>query len=636
MPERSLTSDSALPAAPAQHLRAFLIVLGLAILHAWAVWGYTGIFWGEHGRWLHAVARFAAGEVPYRDFSYSNPPLALWLVGGLARMTGATYAGITAITTTLYLLTFVVYVLCVRRLVPDLVLPVTLPALLFSVSYSFRHGVSLPAGTDSPAAPIGFLCILGAAWLLLEAVERPSLARAAGYGLLLGLAALSRHEFWISCLYLLLAGGAFLARRRAPLRVQIAGPATFALIIVIGAMAAAAAAGWLDAARGFLNLDGAITSLLRGLPSIERLVAEIAGAAAMALTAITALWLCLAVNDRTASRWAGAMLLLFLTAAAMHLGTSVSIAAQLQESGLPDLPTLTQDALWRELQRGQGTVSAALALFDARLQAHLFPVILPPIILVALLARWKQWHDPVLRGRVALLLGLCITARLRRGFAGADWYNVLLELPAYAVFLQLACGPARQKAARAVRAGLAVLIVIGIYTYVSLAVGPFTLQGVYPQMLTRNGMVRWPSGAALAYQTADRLVQRADPAARRPVFAFGASGGWNFFLLRRSPLPYLDGLPSPDRATRETATALIHAARAFLIDNAYARRQVLAVPSLFDWEPPAEPNRFVRWDRVWFDGLIGDCAPVGDADSTAAIHVYDCDRPAPAAVPLPR
>ena len=79
MPERSLTSDSALPAAPAQHLRAFLIVLGLAILHAWAVWGYTGIFWGEHGRWLHAVARFAAGEVPYRDFFFVQPPLTLYL-----------------------------------------------------------------------------------------------------------------------------------------------------------------------------------------------------------------------------------------------------------------------------------------------------------------------------------------------------------------------------------------------------------------------------------------------------------------------------------------------------------------------------------------------------------------------------
>ena len=160
MPESSLTPDAAHPATPPRHLRAFLVILGLAILHAWGVWGYTGIFWGEHGRWLHAVARFAAGEVPYRDFAYSNPPLALWLIGGLARLTGATYAGISAITTAFYLLTFVVYVLCIRRLIPDLVLPVTLPALLFSVSYSFRHGVSLPAGTDSPAAPIGIICLL--------------------------------------------------------------------------------------------------------------------------------------------------------------------------------------------------------------------------------------------------------------------------------------------------------------------------------------------------------------------------------------------------------------------------------------------------------------------------------------------
>src|SRR5205085_2241600 len=170
-------------------------------------------------------------------------------------------------------------------------------------------------------------------------------------------------------------------------------------------------------------------------------------------------------------------------------------------------------------------------------------------------------------GRLALLLGLCIMMRARRGFSGADWYNVLLELPAYALFFKLICGPAQQKAARAVRAALSLLIVIAIYSYISLAVGPLTFQGRYPRTVTRNGLVRWPAVAAMAYQTADRLLQSADPEGHRPAFAFGASGGWNFFLTRPNPLPWGDGLPAGDSIVREQATPRLMRSRSLLVDN---------------------------------------------------------------------
>jgi hypothetical protein len=259
-----------------------------------------------------------------------------------------------------------------------------------------------------------------------------------------------------------------------------------------------------------------------------------------------------------------------------------------------------------------------------RFQTHLFPVILPPIVLAVLLVRWRTWHDPVLRGRLALLLGLCIMARLRRGFGGADWYNVMLELPAYAVFLQLVCGPARQKAARAVRAALSVLLVIAFYTYLSLAVGPLTLHGTLPRSVTRNGIVRWPIPVAIAYQTADRMMQSVDGLSRRPAYAFGVTGGWDYFLLRKNPLPFTDGVQGVAAGARDSLTAALLATQPLLVDNRYALRHAFGVPNLLSWEPPAVDNRHVRVDRAWFEGVLRRCTALGDGDTTAMITVYDC------------
>ncbi len=605
--------------------RAFIVVLGLAVLHAWAVWGYTGIFWAEHGSWLHAVSRFAAGETPYRDFTFANPPLALWVLGGIASVTGSGFAAISATTTVLYLLTFVVFLLALRRLAPDLLLPIALPALLFAVAIASSHGVPLPAGSESPSAPVGFLCILGAAWFTLETVERPGVLRSAGAGALVALAMLSKHDFWAASIYLLAAGGFFFARRRAPMRVMVAMPVAFAAVFLAGVGLLVARAGLSPVAYMFVGSGQALEVALRSTPSLERLTVEVAAAAAIALTGVTALWLCLAISDRTAARWAGALLLTFLTAAAVHLGMSVAIGDDL-EAGLSPLPTLTEETLWRSLHDGRGLLPSAIALFDSRLQSHLLPFILPPILLAVLLARWKRWHDPLLRGRVALLLGLCITARVRRGFSGADWYNVLLELPAYALYLQLVCGPARHKAFRAVRACLALLIVLALYAYVSLGTGPLTIRGILPRTVTRNGAVRWPAVEARAYRAADTLVSRLDPSGSRPVYAVGASGGWNFFLHRANPLPFTNGLPSVSTALLDSAAERLRATRPapILIHNRFALLPMLTAGNLFAWEPISDRSRFARRDAPWFDALAATCQVLGHGDSTAAVRVFDC------------
>ena len=42
--------------------------------------------------WLFQVARFASGQMPYRDFSWNYPPLAIFLLGSIAHWFGATFA----------------------------------------------------------------------------------------------------------------------------------------------------------------------------------------------------------------------------------------------------------------------------------------------------------------------------------------------------------------------------------------------------------------------------------------------------------------------------------------------------------------------------------------------------------------
>ncbi len=608
--------------------RAFFVVLGMAVLHAIVVWRYGGVIWGDHGRWLYNVSRFAAGSAPYRDFDFPNPPIGLIIVGTLARIVGTNFGAISAITTLLFLANFAVFLLALRRLLPDVVLPVAVPALLFSVALACRHGVTLPAGTDSVSGPVGFLCLQVGAWLMLETVELPRVRRSAACGAFLALAMMSKHDFWPPAILLLMAAAIVLVRNGAPRRVVVAGAAGFitVMVVIIGAMVA-----WVGLHPVHVMLTGsgrAVEIAMKSTPSLERMVAEVAGSAALILTAVTALWLCLAISDQTASRWAGAMLLTFFTAAAVHLGMSVAIGRDVLLTGRPAYPNLTQFAFVAGFEAGRSVFSIALDYFDDRLLTHLLPTILPPVLLVTLVARWKRWHDPKLRGRALVLMALAVAARTRRGFVGGDWYNVLLELPAYAVFVQLICGDAEQKAARAVRATLAVFIALGAYSYISLSDGPMTYQGVRPRVMTRQGRARWARDQARAYHYTDSVMAKIDPSGTRPVYALGSSAGWNYFLKRPNPLPFTDGLPIDiDSVELRAASARLLAARPLLIENHMALRRGLGRPNLLEWEPGLEANRYEKRDAPWFAALTAHCRAADPTlDSTTTIRIWDCDQ----------
>ncbi len=68
------------------------LLLVCAIL-AWLRWAKLDeLLWGDPVHWLHEVSRVAAGELPYRDFSFQYPPFTAFFFGWAFRWFGATFA----------------------------------------------------------------------------------------------------------------------------------------------------------------------------------------------------------------------------------------------------------------------------------------------------------------------------------------------------------------------------------------------------------------------------------------------------------------------------------------------------------------------------------------------------------------
>ena len=59
-------------------LQIALLVL-VAILFSAANWLKLGSFWMDAPRSLFEMYRFSKGEIPYRDFTFPYPPLAVFL-----------------------------------------------------------------------------------------------------------------------------------------------------------------------------------------------------------------------------------------------------------------------------------------------------------------------------------------------------------------------------------------------------------------------------------------------------------------------------------------------------------------------------------------------------------------------------
>src|SRR5258708_36039655 len=77
---------------PTDLLNLGLLVLLCAVL-AWLRWAKLDeLLWGDPVHWLHEVSSVAAGELPYRDYSFQYPPFTAFFFGWIFHFFGSTFA----------------------------------------------------------------------------------------------------------------------------------------------------------------------------------------------------------------------------------------------------------------------------------------------------------------------------------------------------------------------------------------------------------------------------------------------------------------------------------------------------------------------------------------------------------------
>jgi hypothetical protein len=245
------------------------------------------------------------------------------------------------------------------------------------------------------------------------------------------------------------------------------------------------------------------------------------------------------------------------------------------------------------------------------------------------LTRGRRWDEPELRHKVLFLLGFCIVGRLWTGLGGVAWYQILIEMPIYALCVQFGAGAWGPRAGRAVLTALSLAMIVGAVEYFDQGRGPLTRRGPEPAIATARGTAHWPEFAVHQIRAARAVLDSRDPGRLRPLLAFGGASGWNYYLGRPSP-------NADDVRALEVSAATSVAARArttrppmYLLDFP-ATALVAPDPGvwLWQWEPVMRAGPAERRERPRFDRLVAQCARLVLGDSGhLAVRLYDCARP---------
>ena len=567
-----------------------LLILGA---HTYLVWGNTGIFWGDIGRWSHEVERFARGELPYRDFQWHYPPFGLWLEGGAARVLGTDRTPLTVITTSLALLLVVASVQFTRQVLDRTDAAVVAVSLVLAFAYAQTVGAPVPLGVYSPAALVGTLCMANAARLFLKSLSADEGRDADWMALFAALAVLSKQDFWLPAAYMV--GTTFLRSRR-PGAVAISASVFLVGVAIIVWTAGVGILLSLAGGFGHARLAGG-----QGFPSWERLTIDLftlslVGAVVSAMASVARrrlLILPLAVFGGMAAVTGG-----------LHI--AFSMRTLLPEADA--LTTPTQNALSYHLQAGGSLVRPAIGWLRERASRTPIPVFLAPLLLLATALRWKKLPQPR-RAAVALLLGLAIAIRARRAFEGTEWFEFLLTLPIMLASFELLLGLEEVPLRRFRTMSVGVLALLAVWAYSALGRGPGTVRW-YPAAETIRGVVHWKPSEVRDYRLLLAAVDSIDPSRTRPLFGFGFSGGFNYWLKRRNPFPvtqdfYFSAFDADAvLATRPPGLLLID--QHVLEDGSFGA-------ATFDWRSWEQPRVAApyRWyDRPRFDRLRTGCAPI--------------------------
>jgi hypothetical protein len=283
------------------------------------------------------------------------------------------------------------------------------------------------------------------------------------------------------------------------------------------------------------------------------------------------------------------------------------------------------------VQQQQPLLRSLLSFLRERLLHHLLPALLPGLVLLVLLARWRSVHLRPLFRPLVLLLGLCLTARLRRLFEGVEWYHFLLELPAYVLVVQFLLAERKDRVRTSLIAFLTVLtFIVGGYAHWYFGRGPLTRRTNWEGVLTAQGTYYMPSNQASDYRELRDLLSQIDPTGTRPLFAFGYTGGFSYFLGRPNSTPLTQGFRLSNSDPDEVVESLIHQAPPpILMDNVVFKFANIPAntPEWSRWETPIVEGIYSRFDRKYFEQVLQHCSRAGEVPKGQDfLTLYDCGR----------
>ncbi|MCC7162187.1 MAG: hypothetical protein IT331_06820 [Anaerolineae bacterium] len=610
------------------------VILLLSFVHIRAVWGYPTLFWGDHGLWLNQVERFARGEGLYTDFVYHFPPVSIWIMGTLGKLFGTNLDAMWTWTALVYVVIMLLYWVYTSRLLePGLRLGAVTSGMVLSAAYANILSAPLPLGMYTPSAPLGFLILLGTVLLVLDLMRHARPLNAAAIGFLCALLILTKQDFWMPALYLVLVSSVIAGRDGRANIVAIALLlGTFGVTIVAAGAVVVDSAGW-DTLVGLVGgLHDVNYSIGRGLPSWQRIIAELVTLSLVGL----GLGICIVSSRGFAfhrvRRW---MVVLASTAcltAAIHIVMTYIVALNPVLAAGAEYTTPTQGFQSGAAVIDVGLLSRSVRFLASEIQIRIFPLLLPVAVFVLLWSRRNHLPKGKAHQVVLILLGLVITARLRRGFEYVEWYHFLLEIPIYVLAVQLIFFGRPREIKRGLNIGLACLTAIGLFSYWDMAPGFGTRTGELVTVETPKGTIHAFENEAKDYREISAALAQLDPSGTRPLLASGYSGPYNYYFDRKNPVAITLGFTfasmPPNRIIEDFKTA---SPAPILLRNSLLDSMVVPDYQLdpMRWGFDKIANPVFELEHHYFDRLISGCTRGTNIPSWSygIFSLYDCASP---------
>src|SRR5258708_7155101 len=162
-----------LAGVPRSEAYPVVVLFAVSLGMAWMLWSKLKyLTYLDPGWWLHECSRFARGEMPYRDFFWPYPPLALALFGTSMRWFGISFRVAQILTDLLSLGIVLLAYRILRYLMPRALALIACLTLIAVCGTSQTYLSLFSLLSYSPALQVAAFGLLLLLWGLLRYVEQ--------------------------------------------------------------------------------------------------------------------------------------------------------------------------------------------------------------------------------------------------------------------------------------------------------------------------------------------------------------------------------------------------------------------------------------------------------------------------------